>query len=80
MSKWLYPRPFGGLLRRATRLARAHAEAQAELTAAFMDRYGTTYSDIDADKLIDALDYGNGATLNTAQVDAIMEKAGWPLT
>jgi hypothetical protein len=72
-------RAFAGLLRRATRMAAAAQDIQQELTAAFTERYGATYSDVDADQLIDVLDYGGGIAPTVAEVDEIMAAAGYPL-
>lgn len=53
------------LLRKAARIAAKSRKINAELTAAFNERYGCTYSDVDCDSLIDILDYGLGETGKT---------------
>ena len=63
------------LLKRACRIAVEASKVQAELTEAFNERYGCTYSDVDADHLIDALDYG-GATVTVEDCD--MTYSGHP--
>jgi hypothetical protein len=65
------------LLMRAARLAEQKARIQDDLSEAFVERYGTTYSDVDADGIIDILDYGGG-DIDLAQCDAIMTEAGHP--
>lgn len=64
------------LLDRAVRIASAAAIVQGELTAAFEERYGLTYSDVDCDALIDVLDYGGGARLTVADCDREMLACG----
>jgi hypothetical protein len=68
---------FGNLLKRASRIAREHSDVQQELTKAFNERYGTTYSDVDCDELIDILDYG-GFAPTVANADEAMAKCGAP--
>lgn len=76
-TDWTNNKMFRGLLRRATRIAREFSEVQGELTEAFNERYGCTYSDIDADQLIDTLDYGTCLQPPTvAQVDIEMRNSG----
>lgn len=65
------------LLNRAGLIARQAAKVQSELTDAFNDRYGTTYSDVDADEIIDVLDYIGGG-ISLAECDRIMTEAGFP--
>lgn len=65
------------LLRRAARSAARQMAIQQELTEAFRARYGTTYSDVDADAIIDVLDFGGG-DLTVAECDAIMAECGAP--
>jgi hypothetical protein len=66
------------LLRRAARIAEQASKVQADLTEAFRDRYGVTYSDVDCDWLIDVLDYGGGKNLTVAECDRAMENCGAP--
>lgn len=70
-------RQFGALLRRAARLSAELQGVQKSLTDAFIHRYGATYSDVDADELIDVLDYGGG-TISVAIADAAMARRGCP--
>lgn len=65
------------LLRRAATLAYQHSAVQHELTRAFNERYGCTYSDVDADQIIDVLDY-HGGDLTVEQCDQIMAECGAP--
>lgn len=66
------------LLKRACRIAAEASKVQAELTDAFNERYGLTYSDIDADNLIDSLDYGTGSAVTVEDCDRDMTNAGYP--
>lgn len=66
------------LLRRAVNAAAKAKAVQAELTAAFNDRYGWTYSDVDCDALIDVLDYGGNSHLTVADCDREMALCGAP--
>ncbi len=68
---------FAGLLQRAGTLGQKWHDIQSELTTAFEERYGATYSDIDDDWLIDSLDYG-GASVTLEQVDQKMAENGYP--
>lgn len=65
------------LLAKAGRLASEMQAIQQRLTAAFTDRYGVTYSDADADSIIDVLDY-SGGSLTVEECDQIMTDAGHP--
>jgi len=65
------------LLNKAGRLAKEMASVQNELTDAFCARYGTTYSDVDADSIIDVLDY-SGGHITLAECDNIMTECGFP--
>jgi phenylpyruvate tautomerase PptA (4-oxalocrotonate tautomerase family) len=73
VKSWHDAQRFEGLLRRAVRIAAEKSDVAAELTEAFTERYGKTYSDIDCDELIDVLDYGSGGKLTVKQVDKLME-------
>lgn len=65
------------LLQRAASLASQALKVQGELSEAFTERYGATYSDVDCDSLIDILDYGGGhVTLKIA--DEEMARCGKP--
>lgn len=57
------------LLDQAMHAARRHAILQAKLTKAFMARYGVTYSNVNADQIIDALDYGRGPRITLKECD-----------
>lgn len=67
------------LLRRAAKLAEQHKEMNHLIGALFEKRYGSTYSDVDCDPLIDTLDYGlGGLDLTLAECDRLMAKEGYP--
>ena len=66
------------MLTRATKLAAKSMEMQSALTDAFNERYGATYSDVDCDFLIEALDYGGGVGLTLEEVDRRMAECGHP--
>lgn len=65
------------LLRKAAKLAEESQIVHGELTNAFIERYGITYSDVDADSIIDTLDYFGGS-LTVAECDDIMAATGHP--
>lgn len=65
------------LLQRAARLAEQSQAVQVQLTQAFEARYGTTYSAIDCDDLIDILDY-NGGHVTLRIADEAMTSCGHP--
>jgi len=71
------PKLTNRLLKRACRIAVEASKVQGELTEAFNERYGCTYSDVDADPLIDSLDYG-GSVVTVDDCDQIMTDAGCP--
>lgn len=67
------------LLKRACKISNEYAEIQAKLSEAFEDRYGTTYSDVDCDQLIDILDGGTGVSsikLTVSDCDNYMNDCG----
>lgn len=64
------------LLRRANSAAAEHRKLSDMITAAFLDRYGKTHSEVDCDSLIDALDYGSGYISSLAECDRQMELCG----
>lgn len=68
---------FQSLLNRGAKIAAKAYEVHQELTKAFEDRYGTTYSDVDADEIIDILDY-QGGKITVKEVDEIMANTGNP--
>lgn len=78
MSDRLTKRQFQSLLKRAAKIAAVRADVQDQLSAAFNERYGATYSDVDADSLIDILDYHGGTVPTVDECDAIMENCGAP--
>lgn len=65
------------LLKKAARISAEYQDIQNQLTDAFNERYGVTYSDVDADGIIDVLDYGGG-DLTVEDCDAIMAATGNP--
>lgn len=67
-----------GLLRRATRIAGQMSDIQGELTQAFEARYGTTYSAVDCDQLIEVLDYNGGIPPTVEDADRWMAECGAP--
>lgn len=64
------------LLKRAHKAAVRFAALNAKITAAFEQRYGCTYSDVDCDHLIDSLDYGQGGAPSVADCDRDMVGCG----
>lgn len=69
------------LLRRAARLAEQSSIVQGQLTDAFRQRYGVTYSDVDCDRLIDILDYHGADNLTVRECDEAMAACGvFPLS
>ena len=68
---------FDRLLKRTARAAAKHFDLQQELNDEFIKRYGVTYSDVDADELIDILDL-SGGTINERYADKAMAMAGHP--
>lgn len=69
---------FGVLLRQAHAAAAKHSALAAQVTAAFRDRYGCTHSDVDADGLIESLDYGQGRAVTVRDADEEMAACGAP--
>lgn len=69
---------FTALLQKTARLAAAHFKAQAELTEAFRERYGCSYSDVDCDQLIECLDLNGGGRLNATKADEMMADCNAP--
>lgn len=65
------------LLQRAADIAEKKASIQKELTKAFNERYGATYSDANCDYLIDTLDY-IGGTISLKECDVQMNACGYP--
>lgn len=66
------------LLKKAERIANEAHKMGSILTDVFNERYGITYSDVDADSIIDALDYGVAGGLTVEDCDRIMTDAGYP--
>lgn len=66
------------MLAKANRIAGEAHEMAGILTEAFVERYGVTYSDVDADSIIDALDYGNATGVTLEECDDIMTECGYP--
>lgn len=71
------PKLTNRMLTKAGRLAEEMQGVQQSLTEAFRHRYGVTYSDVDADEIIDVLDY-QGGKLTVEDCDRIMTAAGYP--
>lgn len=67
-------RGFEAALHSCSDLARRHAAKRLQVADEFKRRYGTDPSDIDADEIIDSIDYGHGL-ITLAEVDRIMRKA-----
>lgn len=78
MTDWHDNYRFAQLLRRAATISSKAQAVQQELTEAFRARYGKTYSDVDADQIIDVLDYGGGAKLTYRECDRLMADCGAP--
>lgn len=66
------------LLRRTHLAAVRHNALTAQITEAFEERYGCTYSAVDEDCIIDSLDYGSGNTVTIEECDRLMAEAGHP--
>lgn len=64
------------LLRRACKDAQRAAASSDLITKAFLERYGLTHSDADAEALIDALDYGQSTVTSVKECDRIMADLG----
>lgn len=64
------------MLQKSARLADQRLKAQKQLTEAFEDRYGATYSDADCDSLIDILDY-HGGYVDLRMADDYMRSCGY---
>ena len=71
------PKLTQALLDRASKLAKEFSDISSQITDAFEERYGVTHSDVDADYIIDALDYGQGS-ITLAECDKHMAQAGYP--
>ena len=65
------------LLQRAADIAAKKSDIQSDLSKAFRQRYGATYSHADCDYLIDTLDY-HGGCITLAECDAQMHACGYP--
>lgn len=72
------PKLTNRLLNKGVRIASEAHKMNQELTEAFVERYGVTYSDVDADSIIDVLDYGVASGLTLEECDDIMTEAGYP--
>ncbi|MCH8103752.1 MAG: hypothetical protein IIB28_11430 [Chloroflexi bacterium] len=70
-------RQFQQVLDAASRAAAENSRQAARGTDAFMERYGVTHSDVDADHIIEALDY-QGRKITAAECDREMASAGHP--
>lgn len=69
---------FSKLVLSAQKIARKHMDLSSQITEAFIARYGITFSDIDADELIEAFDYGGGDCFTVHEIDKIMTSKGYP--
>ena len=69
---------FQQVLDAAHRSAVENSRQQARLSDAMLERYGKSHGDVDADGLIESLDYGNGTRVTVAQVDREMAENGAP--
>lgn len=67
-------RGFEAALHSCSDLARRHAAKRLQVADEFKRRYGVDPSDIDADEIIDSIDYGH-RLMDLAEVDRIMQKA-----
>lgn len=68
---------FQALLNRASKAAREHDMAVRAAHDAFVERYGATYSDVDADQIIDILNY-QGGVISVGDCDTAMTERGCP--
>lgn len=76
MNIALTDKQFTKLLNHAVKISNQHHIIQRRLTDAFEARYGTTYSDVDCDVLIDTLDYGYNYPIDYQVVDYQMASCG----
>lgn len=68
-------RDFYNLMRKTSSLAFQHRESCTKLSNEFERRYGVTYSEVNADPLIDLFDYGYSYDVPTIEeVDEIMSE------
>jgi hypothetical protein len=65
------------LLDRTAKVSEMHLELSRRVTEAFRGRYGTTHSDVDADEIIDSLEYGAGP-ISIEKCDEAMSLRGYP--
>lgn len=67
---------FSKLLTRCAKSAAAHFQLQDQVNTECQRRYGCSYSDRDADELIDVLDIQGADKLTASEFDKVMEFAG----
>jgi hypothetical protein len=65
-------------IKRANNLSQKHRQlVNGRIQDWFVKRYGVTFNEVDADELIDCVDYGQGGCPTTIkQIDSIMRLAG----
>ena len=71
------PKLTQSLLSKASALAEKKMKIQHDLTNAFIERYGVTYSDVDCDSIIEVLDYAGG-DITLEECDQEMTRCGYP--
>lgn len=68
---------FTKLLTRCARSAAKHKKLMAQVSEECLKRYGTTYSDADADGIIDSLDHIGGDSFTSKEFDQDMAASGY---
>jgi hypothetical protein len=67
---------FTKLLTQTARAASRHHDLIAKVDNECQRRYGCSYSDVDADGIIDMLDYSGGSEFSASEFDEEMNRAG----
>ena len=68
---------FQRLLDLTAKSARCHFNRCLDMNTVFIQRYGQTYSEVDADGIIDVLNY-HGGHITVEECDQEMSDCGWP--
>lgn len=77
-NKRLSNSAFQRLLNSTSAASARAARLQRQVAAEFEKRYGAAYSDVDADGVIDAVDYGT-CNITVTDCDEEMARSGFPL-
>lgn len=67
---------FQKLLNKTARAAKKHTSLTQDVTDECLERFGETYSDIDADHIIEILDYGVGGSITVGRFEKEMIRCG----